>query len=192
MGTSTPNTAMVAMHNLLVADKGDMSWNGYEHNCLLMNEAGGSFANVAFLMDVAFEYDSRSVVSDDLDGDGRPDLLVYKFSTDEGFPFEIHVLENQLVTGRHWIGVRMREEMNGHSPMGATVVLHTTEGDQVAKLVSGDSYYSQHSPTVHFGLGAQTAVDSLEVIWINGTRLTLDQPAIDQYHAVSARDAGAK
>ena len=36
-----------------------------------MNEAPDSFLNVAFLMNASHEYDSRAIVGDDLDGDGR-------------------------------------------------------------------------------------------------------------------------
>jgi hypothetical protein len=185
MGNSTHDPALVAMHSLETAGMGAMSWNGYEHNCLLMNQNGEGFANVSFLMDVAFEFDSRCVMSDDLDGDGRPDLIVYKFSTDAGFPFEIHMLENQLVTDRHWIGVRLDEEQDGGSPLGATVVLHSSDGPQVAKIVSGDSYYCQHAPVAHFGLGSKIKVDAVEVIWSDGTRRKLIDPPIDRYHRIT-------
>ena len=37
----------------------DISWYGYEHNVLFMNEGNGSYRNVAFLMGVAHESDCR-------------------------------------------------------------------------------------------------------------------------------------
>ena len=188
-GNSKPDPAIVALHANAPKNMGKMSWNGYEHNCLLMNEAGEGFLDVAFLMGAAFEFDSRCVISDDLDGDGRTDLVVYEFSIDSGYPFEIHVLENRLAMDHHWIGVRLGEEKNGNSAMGATVVLRSAEGTQVAKILSGDSFLSQHALTAHFGLGAQTKVDSIEVTWSDGTRRKLVNPAIDQYyHVVKAQD----
>ena len=186
MGSSTHDPAIVAMQACIPANKDDMSWNAYEHNCLLMNEGGEGFVNVAFLMGVAFEFDSRCVVSDDLDGDGRMDLIVYRHSIGTGLPFEIYALENQLKTDRHWIGVRLNDEQGGRSVMGASVVLQSAEGQQIAKIVSGDSFYSQHAPTVHFGLGSQTSVESIDVVWIDGTRQTLKNPQIDRYHAMRA------
>ena len=185
VGTSKPDPAIAAMHEIKPLNTANMSWNGYEHNCLLMNESGKGFLNVAFLMGAAFEFDSRCVVSDDFDGDGRLDLVVFEASHDSRYRFEIHVLENQLATDRHWIGVRLGEEKNGHSAMGATVVLRSAEGEQVAKIISGDSFVSQHALMAHFGLGSLTKVDSIEVIWTDGTRRKLINPAIDQYHRVT-------
>ena len=54
----------------------DISWNGYEHKVLWMNEEGARFTNVAYLLGVALEDDARAVVTDDLDGDGHVELLV--------------------------------------------------------------------------------------------------------------------
>ena len=53
-----------------------MSWNGFEHIVLYQNEGEGTFVNMAWLMDVAHEYDSRSVLAEDFDADGRLDLAV--------------------------------------------------------------------------------------------------------------------
>lgn len=57
---------------------GLISWNGYEHNRLYMNLDGKDFLGVGFPMGVAYEFDSRCVVTPDLDADGRPDLLLVK------------------------------------------------------------------------------------------------------------------
>jgi hypothetical protein len=134
---------------------------------------------------VAFDNASVFTAGDDLDGDGRMDLIVYRHSIGTEYPFEIYALENRLETDRHWIGLRLQAGAGG-SVMGATVVLRTAAGKQIAKVVSGDSYYCQHAPVLHFGLGAQTSVESIEVIWINGSRQQLDAPAIDRYDTASA------
>jgi hypothetical protein len=52
------------------------SYGGYEKNRLFFNQQGASFVEAAHLLGVALEADSRNVVADDLDGDGRLDLLV--------------------------------------------------------------------------------------------------------------------
>ncbi len=55
------------------------SYGGYAKNRLLMNEAGKSFLEIGWLMDVALELDCRNAASDDLDGDGRVDVMVTTF-----------------------------------------------------------------------------------------------------------------
>jgi hypothetical protein len=49
----------------------------------------------------------------------------------------------------------------------------------------GESVMGQHPNTLHFGLGAREAVDSLEVRWTNGKSRTLSSPEINRYHRVS-------
>lgn len=167
-------------------NQGRISWNGYEHNVLFMNRGGEAFENVAWLMDVGFEFDSRSVVSDDLDADGRKDLLVLENRwTGPGpnvFRQILHVLRNQLDTQNHWIGVRLREIGPGQSTIGAKVTLHGPFGVREVRIVTGDSYYAQHAPVVHFGLGAVTQVDAVEIRWPNGRVQRIPRPEVDRYH----------
>lgn len=166
--------------------RNEISWNGYEHNELLLNQSGTGFVDVAYLMGTAFEYDARALVTDDLDADGRMDMLVVESISkgeDRGW-FTLHIYRNELPTAGHWIGVRLPEGGPGRSPIGATVRLITASGTQIKRMVTGDSFSAQHAATAHFGLGAQTAVEAIEIQWPNGTTRRLDAPAVDQYHTV--------
>ena len=150
-----------------------------------MNEGGKSFMNVGYLMGVALENDSRNVLSDDLDGDGRVDLLVV--ALDRRGADQAHLLRifvNRCPGGNHWIGVRLQERGPGYSPVGAKVSIRTAGGTRVARIVTGDSFRSQHANTVHFGLGEAADVEWIEVRWPNGVVKRIPRPAVDRYHAV--------
>ena len=166
----------------------DISWNGYEHKVLWMNQGGGEFTNVAYLLGVAFEYDGRAVVTEDLDADGNVDLLVMEFRSGGGAGDNndhlLHVYQNRLVETGNWIGVRLQDAGAGFSPIGAAVTLEGTAGQQVDRLVTGDSYSAQHSATVHFGIGASTVVAAIEVRWANGQTRRIERPQINQYHTI--------
>jgi len=160
------------------------SYGGYHKNRLFMNRAGQSFVEIGHLMGVAMELDCRNVVSDDLDGDGKMDLLV---TTLEEWPQarqSLHLFKNRCPTPGNWIGVRLREGGAGFSHIGTRVTLHTANRRQVRQIVMGDSYRSQHAPTVHFGLGPETSVVGIEVRWGNGKTNWLSKPALNQYHSV--------
>ncbi len=164
----------------------DISWNGFEHNNLLMNESNKGFRNVAFLMNLSHEYDSRAVVSDDIDADGRLDLLVVALDRDANMRTTetIHINKNQWAGKHHWIGVRLNEHGDGFSPLGAKVTVGFAGRKQVAHIVTGDSFHSQHANTRHFGLGLATEVDHIEVRWPNGKTSRIEKPAVDRYHVI--------
>jgi hypothetical protein len=48
------------------------------------------------------------------------------------------------------------------------------------EVASGRSQLSQSDLRVHFGLGAATRVERLEVRWANGPAATYEVPAIDR------------
>jgi len=126
-------------------------------------------------------------VSNDLDADGRPDLLVVeeRWLPDHGSRRHyVHVLRNEWSGKHRWVGAHLRGNGKGFSPIGSVVTLRTSMGTQVVPVVTGDSFSSQHAPTVHFGLG-DAKPELLEVRWPNGKTSRLNQPAINQYHNVN-------
>jgi len=160
------------------------SWEGHQKNRLLMNRQGREFVNVAFLLGVADSFDSRSALSEDLDLDGRVDLIVVE---DRGLKGQkLHVHRNQLETGNAWIGIQLREEGRGVSPVGASVVVRTAEQTHVGRVFTGETIMGQNSTTLHFGLGASSRVEALEIRWADGRARTLPNPEINRYHFVAA------
>ncbi len=160
-----------------------ISWNPFEKNHLFLNCDGRSFVNVSFLMGTAIEADSRSVVSDDLDGDGRMDLIVLSLSNNGAD--KLHLLRNTLSTSNNWIGLRLKTGAGGSS-IGARLKLYATGRLQTAMIVNGDSFAAQHPLIRHFGLGSHGSVDSLVVTWLDGRRALLDAPALNKYHTLAA------
>jgi hypothetical protein len=182
-GDSTPSSTLASVFDEATAglSSGQESWDGYQKNHLLMNRNGSSFVNVAFLLGVADEFDSRSAVSTDIDRDGRMDMVVVE---DIGDGTEkLHIYRNQLETPNHWIGIQLRDE-GGESPLGATVRVRTPLRSSLARVVTGETLMGQHAPTIHFGLGQEEEVLSIEVRWLSGNLRTLSAPAVDRYHLV--------
>ena len=157
-------------------------WNPYEKNVLFMNLDGSGFINVSFLMGAAFVYDSRTVVTDDLDNDGRPDLIVTSVDWVKQTR-DLHVYQNLWPTRNNWVGVRLPEG-KGYTPFGAKIIVVSNNGKQIQPMVTGDSHLAQHSTQKHFGLGQDKSVDYLEVRWPDGRTTRVSNPAINQYHTV--------
>lgn len=164
---------------------GSMSWNGFEKNVLFMPMNDGKTRSLSFLMDAAEEMDSRQVVADDLDGDGRVDLVfTSQFPNhDEGKDATmVKILKNQTPAPGNWIGIRLTREGGKVHPEGARVILKSNGQMRASTFVTGDSFQAQHSLTKHFGLGKGDSVESIEVIWTDGMRKLVEDPAVNQYH----------
>ncbi len=191
-GTSKDSFVMSGVYMQCMSGLGmDISWNGYEHNALLINEGSGSYLNISFLLGLSFEFDSRSVVSADLDMDGRPDLLVIErdrlrnVHQTFGFVNYVHLVRNQMpANGNHWIGVQLPLDQPDYSPSGAMVWVHTKDGKQCLPVVSGDSYKAQHPAARHFGLGNTDKVVAIEVQWPNGEITMVKNPPVDKYNII--------
>ncbi len=164
------------------------SYGGYEKNRFFINRRRGQgFLEVGYLFGLALELDCRNVVSDDLDGDGRVDLIV---TTQEEWPSTrrgLFVFHNRTPNPGNWIGVRVREEGKGLSPVGAKVIVRSRTSEQTRWIVTGDSYRSQHAATAHFGIGAADEITAVEVRRPNGFVQRIANPAINRYHEVHIR-----
>ena len=183
-GSSKPDPALQAMYSGILGGLGtDFSWNGFEHNNLFLNRQGEGFHNLAFLLDVAREFDSRAVVGADLDVDGRPDLLVVEYDSKTRHQ-RLHVLHNQVKGGGNWIGFHLLDHP-GLPANGALVRIFAGKRTWSRQLVTGDSFTAQHPATVHFGLGPLTTVQRLEVVWPNGKSLQVENPETGKYHSVN-------
>ncbi len=106
----------------------------------------------------------RGLAAADYDGDGDLDLVQVVLGGGA------RLLRNDL-DGGGWLGVRLRARIASGEPHGfgdgSTVIARLGEVE-LRRTLSGGSYLSQSSRTLHFGLGAAEAVDELEVRWLGG------------------------
>jgi len=184
----TQSVVMAGVFKECQADLGKTeSWNGFEHNVLYLNEGEGLYTNISFLMGLSNEADCRSVVSADLDLDGRPDLLVVEKEPGEERTRDgqIRVIRNKITTENDWIGIHLKGAA-GKPIWGATVTVKQSAHAQSLPVVTGDSWKAQHPATVHFGLGRNGPVEVLTVDWPDGSVTQLKAPSLNSYHIIEA------
>ena len=184
-GSSKQSPALDLFFGTCHQNFNEISWNPFEHKVLYMNEGGGKFLNVAYLFGLGQEYDSRSLVGDDLDGDGRVDLILNERSWNPetgNTTQKMQIYKNGLQSGNNWIGVRLSDDQPGASPIGATVFVKSGGRVDLLPVITGDSFSAQHSLSKHFGLGKATEVDSIEVRWPDGRISRRGKPHLNQYH----------
>jgi hypothetical protein len=146
---------------------------------LFRNLMNGRFERVAAApgSGLALAWSSRGLAVGDLDGDGRLDAV---FNNIDSKPT---VLRNVTKQQGHWLGLRLVGDPAKKSPKDATgAIAYVTLGKmrQRADLLSGASFGSQNESRLHFGLGAYTRVDKLEVKWPDGSLETFEVPGMDR------------
>ncbi len=113
----------------------------------------------------------------DVDGDGRLELLI-THGESAMQPLTLYRAEDSLSRGNHWLRVQPLTRF-GAPARGAVVTLEAGGRSQRRAIDAGSGYLCQMEPVAHFGLGALTAVDQVQVRWLDGATVTLPAPAID-------------
>jgi hypothetical protein len=141
---------------------------------LLRNTGHGTFVNVSETSGDGLRVKSvgRGVAFDDLDNDGRVDVVILNSRRPPT------ILRNESATGNHWLEVRLRGVKSNRDGVGARVRVAAGELVQIDDVHSGRGYQSHFGSRLHFGLGPHRRVDRLEVRWIGGgVDLLEDLPA---------------
>src|SRR5690606_37773499 len=104
------------------------------------NDAGREFIEVGYLLGVALPEDSRNVVADDLDGDGRIDLLVMTYEIRPRLKQNLKIFSNGVSdkSNQNWIGFRFENEST--TAPGTLVKLYSGPNQFVRTMITGDSY----------------------------------------------------
>ena len=145
------------------------SWK--QRPLLFRNAEGKRFEPVPAVEDtgLAEVVAGRGMAVGDLFNDGKLDAVI---SAMDGHPV---LLRNVSNDGNHWlewklVGAAAQAKRPGspRDAVGATVYLMANGMRQRADVLSGGSYLSTNDPRPHFGLGAATHVDDIEVRWPSG------------------------
>ena len=104
---------------------------------------------------------ARGLATGDLDGDGRPEIVIVNLNQSPT------VLKN-LGAHQNAVAVRLTGTKSNRSAIGARCTIEAGGRRQMQEVMSGGSYYSQNSMTLYFGLGRSENVASLVVRWPSG------------------------
>jgi hypothetical protein len=149
----------------------------YREPMLLARNTGHGFVDVSAASGKIFHeaWVARGLAIGDLDNDGRVDAVV---STNDGPAYVIH---NETKTDNHWLTLELIGHKSNRDAIGAVVKIVTSKGLQWATVTTASSYLSASDKRLHFGLGADAGVQSLEVRWPSGIRQTLKDVHGDQF-----------
>ena len=147
---------------------------------LRMNQKDGNFCDASDQAGPALQekHVSRGLAVADLFNDGNMDVVIGEL---DGAPM---ILRNHGVPGRHWVSFELAGTKSNRLAIGARLKLTASGITQTDEIHSGGSYLSQSDLRVHFGLGAATKIDRVEIYWPSGKTDTLTDLAADQFYSV--------
>jgi enediyne biosynthesis protein E4 len=144
---------------------------------LFRNLDGTKFAEVpaASGSGLADVIPARGAAFGDLFNDGHMDVVLNNMDSAPT------LLRNVLKNENHWITLKLVGEAK--SPLdavGAKVLLTAGGVRQRADVISGGSYGSSSDQRIHFGLGASTRVEKIEIHWPSGKQEEISVPGVDR------------
>jgi hypothetical protein len=148
----------------------------YREPMLLARNTGHNFMDVSVEAGSIFReaWAGRGMAIGDIDNDGRLDAVV---TTNDG---PVYILRNETSPQNHWLTLKLVGHKSNRDALGAEVKIVTAKGSQYATVTTAGSYLSSSDKQVHFGLGSETAVQSIEIRWPSGIKQKLKNARSDQ------------
>ncbi|MGH9907762.1 MAG: CRTAC1 family protein, partial [Pyrinomonadaceae bacterium] len=138
---------------------------GYaQRKVLYHNLRNGRFSDVSEKVGEAITRPnaSRGAAFGDYDNDGDIDILINSVN---GLP---ELLRANSSHQNNWLKIKTIGVKSNRNGIGVRIKCITEDGTQIDEVRSGGSYYSQNDLRVHFGLGANQKVKTLEIQWPSG------------------------
>jgi hypothetical protein len=164
-------------HVYPLADRTEWGTTWAERPQLFRNLDGSRFQEVppATGSGLAVVIPARGAAFGDLFNDGHIDVVLNNIDAPPT------LLRNVVKNGNHWLALKLvGGPKSPRDAIGAKVFLTAGGIRQRADVFSGGSYASSSDPRVHFGLGASTKIEKLEIHWPSTVVEEFPLPEIDR------------
>ncbi len=132
-------------------------------NSFFHNEGALKFTEQSIAFGFTEPSFSNGATYADLDNDGDLDLVVNNINQ------ECFVYENQSLKGNHYLRIKLKGDMQNTFAIGSKIDVYA--GNQLfsQQLIPSRGFQSSTDYTLSFGLGKLDKIDSISVLWPNGT-----------------------
>ena len=137
-----------------------------DRRILYRNLGGGKFEDISVKSGAGITdlHSSRGLATGDIDNDGTLEVLI---NNQGETPSLLKLSSGQR---GNWVLLHLQGTKSNRSAIGAKVRLTANGMTQSDEVRSGGGYISQSDLRIHFGLGAATRIDKLEISWPSGVK----------------------
>lgn len=140
------------------------SWSGHERHVFYLNERTGKFANASFVSGLDYPDDGRALALTDWDQDGDLDVWFRNRTAPR-----LRLMRNEHGQKRPAVALLLEGVTSNRDAIGAVAEIITAKGKPLVRsLRAGDLFMSQSSRWLHFGLGGETEILEVRVLWPGG------------------------
>ena len=145
-------------------------------NTIVRNLGNGKFEDVSGTAGKDFQHAAahRGAAFGDLNNDGRIDIITNSLGA------EPEIFINRTQNGHHWLLVELEGTRSNRDGLGAKIAIIAGGKSQYNHATTSVGYGSSSDRRVHFGLGTESRVETLEVVWPSGARQSFRDVKADQ------------
>ena len=158
-------------------DVDNLTSTSKQSDTMFQNLDGKKLADVTVQMgpDFVIPGYQRGSAFVDLNNDGFMDLVVTSLGQ------RPRIFINNALVKHHWMLFDLRGHISNRNGIGARIRVVTASGRSLYNHVTTSvGFMSSSDRRAHFGLGAETKIDYVEVRWPSGIVQRIDHPAVDQ------------
>ena len=148
-------------------------------NKLYHNSGDGTFDDITASANIGSVLKGRGAAYGDLNKDGKLDILINNLRDDQE-QSQVSLFTNTTNNTNHWLGIKLTGVQSNRDAFGSHVKIVLGNESWIQELSGGSSHASQNSSIMHFGLGTNTAADSIIVIFPSGYETILTNVSADQ------------
>ncbi len=178
----------VADEQLAQAAKGNLNFKTYDlvtkmpsnklKNYIFKNNGDLTFKNVSEEWGFNMKTVSNAAVYADFDNDGDMDLVI----GNNNEPVQLFENQARQTLPHHYLQVKLEGKDWNTDALGSKVFLYINDKKnptQFHELTTTRGYQSAVSGLLHFGLDPAAMVDSVKVVWTDGTSSVVHRPAVN-------------
>ncbi|CAN5407212.1 VCBS repeat-containing protein [soil metagenome] len=154
------------------------------YNYILRNNHDLTFSNMKNAWGMTEQAISNGAVYADLDNDGDLDLIINHINSNAS----LYKNMQQETEKTGYVSLKLQYKALNINGIGSKVYLYSNGNNQYAEVNANRGYLSCVSTVTHFGLGNNSKIDSIKVVWPDNTVQVLTNVIADQRMNITYKD----